>query len=89
MIIRLRLKEVQIRHTKKANENHSKQKKSMTALTLVNTFCLQNLYNQLKKKKNLLKDSFFIRLLYQICINSNLPSEKGKKRTLVKKVLKI
>ena len=43
MIIRLRLKEVQIRHTKKANENHSKQKKSMTALTLVNTFCLQNL----------------------------------------------
>lgn len=73
MIVRLRLKEVQIRHTTKANENHSKQKKSMTTLTLVNTFCLQNLYNQLTKKKYLLKDSFFIQLIYQICINSNLP----------------
>lgn len=50
MIVRLRLKEVQIRQTTKANENHSKQKKSITTLTLVNTFCLQNLLNQLKKK---------------------------------------
>ena len=58
MIVRLRLKEVQIRQTTKANENHSKQKKSMTALTLVNTFCLQNLYNQLKKKNIFWKIAF-------------------------------